>query len=318
MRRLPQAVPQGALKLAALALLALAGAAQADEDAVARGAYLARAGGCFACHTDHAGGGPPLAGGGAVETPFGTLYAPNLTPSERGLGRWRLRQFSDAMRRGRAPNGTRYYAAFPYAAYAGMSDADLSDLWAYLSSLAPVDRPNRPHDLAFPFNQRIATLVWQALFFRPRRFAPDPDRPPAWNRGAYLAEALLHCRECHTPRTLLGAPVDDLAYAGNRDWPRGKTVPNITPDRATGIGGWSARDLVWLLKTGFKPDGNDVQGSMAELVEHATSHLSDEDLEAVATYVLSLAPIEYRVREKRRMSGENGRDDDYDYNFDRE
>jgi mono/diheme cytochrome c family protein len=314
---LPQAVPQETLgRLAALAAaLALAGAAQAD-DSVARGAYLARAGGCFACHTDHAGGGPPLAGGGAVETPFGTLYAPNLTPSEHGLGRWRERQFIDAMRRGRAPNGTRYYPAFPYAAYAGMSDQDVSDLWAYLHSLAPVDRPNRPHDLAFPFNQRIASLVWQLAFFSPRRFAPDPDRPQAWNRGAYLAETLLHCRECHTPRTVFGAPAGDLAYAGNRDWPGGKTVPNITPDRATGIGGWSAGDIVWLLKTGFKPDGNDVQGSMADLVEHASSHLTDDDLEAVASYVLSLAPIEYRVREKRGASGEGGlADDDYDYDF---
>ena len=299
----------------AVALLALvATGAAADEGAVARGAYLARAGGCHACHTDHAGGGAPLAGGGKVETPFGTLFAPNITPDrDHGIGRWSRAQFFAAMRRGRATTGVRYYPAFPYTAYSGLTDADLDDLWTWLRDRPPALVADRAHEISFPFNQRIAALGWQMLFFRRRPFVADPAESETWNRGRYLAEHLLHCKECHTPRNLLGGPVESLAYAGNRDWPGDATVPNITPDKDTGIGGWGAGDIVWLLQTGFTPDGDDIQGRMAELVEHGSRHLSDADLGAVAEFIHSLDAIAYRVRKPKPAAASGG--DDYDYDF---
>jgi mono/diheme cytochrome c family protein len=305
--------------LAAAGALALAAAA-AEDGAAERGAYLARAGGCFACHTDHEGGGAPLAGGGRIETPFGTFVAPNLTPdAQHGLGGWTEADFVDAMTRGRAPDGSRYYPAFPYVAYSGMRRDDLADLWAYLSSLAPVARPNEPHDLAWPFRWRFLNRVWQWLFFRPRTFASDPAHDAAWNRGAYLAETLLHCKECHTPRNMLGALKTSLAYAGNRDGPGDSAVPNITPDRDTGIGKWTEIDIAWLLETGFKPDGNDVQGAMSELIEYGSSHLTEDDRMAVATYILSLAPIRYQWRKPKPAApadaGGRPPGDDYDYDF---
>ncbi len=221
------------------------------------------------------------------------------------------------MTRGRAPNGGLYYPAFPYPAYSGMTAADLSDLWVYLGSLAPVDRADRAHDLAFPFNLRAANLGWQFLFYRPEPWRPDPARPAAWNRGAYLTEHLLHCGECHTPRNPLGAKRTDLAYAGHKQRPDNSTVPNITPDAATGIGDWSTGDITWLLQTGFMPDGDDIQGDMKLLVDHGSSHLSADDLKAVAAYILSLPPIENLVRAPPTPteSDDGGSDDEYDYDF---
>jgi len=293
--------------------------AAADEaDAIARGAYLARAGGCIACHTDVKGGGAPLAGGGKVETPFGVFYAPNLTPDpENGLGRWSRADFVAAMTRGRAPNGGLYYPAFPYPAYSGMTASDVSDLWTYLQSLAPVDRVDQTHELAFPFNLRAANLGWQFLFYSPQPWRPDPDRTAEWNRGAYLTEHLLHCGECHTPRNPLGAKRGGMAFAGHKQGTENTTVPNITSDQTTGIGDWSTGDIVWLLQTGFMPDGDDIQGEMKLLVEHGSSHLSAEDLNAVGTYILSLPPIENRVREPSAPAetDNGGSDDDYDYDF---
>ncbi len=285
------------MKGAALAIVALllAGNAPANDAAVARGAYLARAGGCHACHKDDGGGG------GKVATSFGTLIAPNITPDrDHGIGRWREAQFVAAMRYGRSPTGVRYYPGFPYTAYSGLTDTDLADLWAYLQAQAPVPRPSPPHALTFPFNQRIASLAWQVMFFVPQPFVTDAGRNDVLNRGRYLAEHLLHCRECHTPRNVFGGMLDSFAYAGNRDWPAGGTVPNITPDKETGIGSWNENDIVWLLQTGFNPDGNDVQGAMAELIEHGSSHLSDADLRAVAAYVLSLDPIAHEIRREEK------------------
>ena len=303
------AAPGIGVGLAAASAFALAAAAADEDDAVARGAYLARAGGCVACHTDVKGGGTPLAGGGKIETPFGTFFGPNLTPHpDHGLGRWSEADFIDAMTRGRAPDGARYYPAFPYPSFSAIARTDLADLWAYLRSLAPVARANAPHELMWPFRWRFLNRVWQWLFFRPQTFAPDPSHDAHWNRGAYLSEALLHCKECHSPRTWLGALRTSLAYAGNRDGPGDTTVPNITPDAEAGIGRWSEIDIAWLLKTGFKPDGNDVQGTMAELIEHGSSHLAEDDRKAIAAYIRSLEPIRYQVRKKAAGSEPRGGD----------
>ena len=219
------------------------------------------------------------------------------------------------MRWGIGPRGAPYYPAFPYAAYSGLTRGDLADMWAWLRSVKSVDRPNRPHELDFPLGFRPLVLGWQFLFFAPQRWRADPARGERWNRGAYLSRHLLHCAECHTGRNALGALAIGMDYAGHKNIAEEGTVPNITPHE-TGIADWTESDIVWLLKTGFTPAGDDMQGSMAALVRHGSSHLRDEDLGAVAEYVLSLPPIDNRVREPPAAAPENGsEDEDYDYDF---
>jgi mono/diheme cytochrome c family protein len=278
---------------AALALAAGGAAAQAPDDRVARGrAVLEASGGCT-CHTDLDGGGPPLAGGRGISTPFGVYFAPNLTPDpETGIGRWSDADFLRAMREGVAPDGSSYFPVFPYTSFTGMSDEDLLALKAYLFSLAPVRRENRPHEAWPPFAWRVAAAAWRRLHFAPARFAPDPARPPAWNRGAYLVTAVAHCGECHTPRTLSGALDRSRWLAGAAEGPEGELAPNLTPHDDTGLGRWTRPDVVWYLQTGLRPDGDDAQGLMRELVEHGYQHVPRADLEAIALYLESLPPIE--------------------------
>ncbi|MCH6587075.1 MAG: cytochrome c [Proteobacteria bacterium] len=261
--------------------------------AVARGAYVFRAAGCTGCHTDPKRKHEPLAGGPALETPFGTFYGPNISPDpEHGIGRWSDADFLRALREGLAPDGRHYYPVFPYPSYSGMTERDALDLKAYIFSLAPVARPNRPHEVSFPFEFRFLLGAWKALYFAPRRFAPDPARDAQWNRGAYLVEHLGHCGECHTPRDFLGAKDEDRKLAGNPKGPDGKKVPNITPDPEDGIGRWRAGDLTYYLKTGFRPpDGDVAGGAMSGVIEDATAHLSDADRAAIAAYLSSLSPI---------------------------
>jgi len=288
--------------LSAAALLGLLGPASAlaadprSADPVERGEYVFQAGGCLECHTDIKGKGPELAGGRALESPFGTFYSPNITPhAETGIGRWTPEQFAAALRHGERPDGAAYYPAFPYTSYTGMTDADIADLWAYLKSRPAVEKANPEHDLPPPFAWRWTLRVWRGMFFEDARFAPDPTKPEAWNRGAYLANVLGHCAECHTPRNLMGARDDDMAYAGNAEGPGGEAVPNITPHPETGIGNWSEDDIVTLLEMGMTPDGDFVGGEMALVVENSTAKLTDEDRRAIAIYLKSLAPLENAV-----------------------
>jgi mono/diheme cytochrome c family protein len=283
----------------------------ADGSAAERGAYVIRAAGCIACHTDKKNGGAALVGGRALKTPFGTFYTPNLTPDpETGIGRWSDEDFIRALSEGVSPEGEHYYPAFPYTTYARMTRRDMLDLKAYLFAQPPVNQPNRPHDLAFPFSWRFVNWPWQVLFFSARPFEPDPTQTPEINRGAYLVKALAHCGECHTPRNLLSAVDDDDFLSGTTSGPEGEIVPNITPDKATGIGDWSAKDLVFLFRTGFRPDGNDVQGGMREAIDDGLKHLSQADLEAIADYLRSIPPIEHQVRKKRPKSSGGS----FDYN----
>jgi len=304
---LPQPVPEKAVTAisapvsggrAALALVillagpSLAGAAGIESgDPVVRGAYLTAAAGCTACHSDAKRKGQPFAGGAALRTPFGSFYAPNITPDpEHGIGRWSDAQFLAALRQGRAPDGGHYYPAFPYTSYAGMSARDALDIRAYLATLAPVPRPSRRHQVSFPFNLRFLLGFWKALFFEPGPFAAEPARTVKWNRGAYLVRHLGHCGECHTARNLLGATDAARELAGNLDGPDGKKVPNITPHPKDGLGGWRAGDISYYLKTGFPPDGDFAGGAMAEVIESTTSKLTDADREAISVYLLSLPP----------------------------
>jgi mono/diheme cytochrome c family protein len=284
------------------ALAGSAGGAQgAAADAIERGRYVFReAGGC-SCHTDTAPGAPPLAGGRPIRSPFGVFYATNITPDrETGIGRWTEGEFLRAMREGIAPDGSSYFPAFPYPSFTRMSEPDLRDLWAFLRVQPAVHRTNRPHEVRAPFGWRFLVPLWKRLYFDPGAFRPDPARSGPWNRGAYLVTGAGHCSECHTPRGLFGSPRQDLYLAGAVQDEK-DVAPNITPDDETGIGRWQAADVIWLLQTGLAQDGDTVQGSMSEAIEQGYKHLSESDLQAIATYLRGVRPIRNQV-EKRRAS----------------
>jgi mono/diheme cytochrome c family protein len=258
-----------------------------------RGEYVLRLGGCVSCHTDEKNGGQFLAGGRALATPFGTFHTPNITPHpEAGIGGWSSGAFVRAMIGGISPGGHPYYPAFPYPSYTRMAPQDLVDLKAYLDTVAPVASAVPEHELDFPFGFRPLLKGWQLLFFDDGSFAPDPGRPEVWNRGAYIVRGPGHCGECHTPRNAFGAKQEDRFLAGNPAGPDGKPVPNITPHPEDGIGGWSKTDIAFALQTGILPDGDVLGGAMAEVVEDATSHLTQDDRAAIAEYLLSLPPLE--------------------------
>ena len=268
-------------------------------DAEAGRRIFAATGGCT-CHTNYPGEGdtaPLLAGGRALETPFGVYYSSNITPDrETGIGDWTDADFIRAMREGLSPEGEHYFPVFPYTSFTGLSRQDLIDMKAYLDSLPAIRRENRSPGAIFPFSWRATIAGWKLMNFTPGRIEPDPERSDAWNRGRYLVEAAAHCGECHTPRTLTGGLDGSMRLAGSLEGPEGELAPNITPDDRTGIGSWSKPDLVWYLETGLKPDGDDTQGLMSEVIEHGYANLPADDLEAIATYLATVPAIENEVR----------------------
>jgi mono/diheme cytochrome c family protein len=269
----------GALALV-LAIAADAAVAQGDPK---RGEYLAKAGGCLACHTEDKKDAAPFAGGRALKTPFGTFFGPNITPHpDAGLGRWTEADFIRAMRLGERPDGAHYFPAFPYPSFTKIADNDLRDLWTFLHSLPPSNRANQAHDLRFPFGLRFLLAGWKLLFFNPGAFVSDSQKPAAINRGAYLMSALSHCGECHTPRNFLGGPKRDRLMAGSKEGAEGKAVPNITPTR---LKKWSDGDLKEFLLSGLTPDGDVTAEAMGEVVRNTTSQLTPDDLAAVIAYL---------------------------------
>jgi mono/diheme cytochrome c family protein len=258
----------------------------ATPEQIERGAYLARAGNCVGCHT--ARGGTPYAGGRAVPTPFGEVFASNLTPDPAtGIGGWSDSQFWRALHHGRARDGRLLYPAFPYPNYTRITRADADAIHAYLRSLAPVHQPNRPHALRFPFDQQAALAVWRALYFRAAPFEPDPARPATWNRGAYLVEGLGHCNACHASRNVLGATSNPLDLAGGLIPVQNWYAPSLTSPWQAGVADWPAADVVALLKTGVAPRAS-VSGPMSEVVIGSTQHLNASDLDAMAEYLRAL------------------------------
>jgi mono/diheme cytochrome c family protein len=189
---------------------------------------------------------------------------------------------------------------FPYTAFTKMTPQDLLELKAYLFSIPAVEQANKAPDLLPPFGWRLNIRLWKWLYFRPGEWQPDTTQSPAWNRGAYLATALGHCDECHTPRNILGGFKTHMRYAGAIDGPEGELAPNITPDPETGIGAWDIPDVVWFLQSGFKPDGDDTQGLMSELIEQGYNHLTEADLRAIAAYLRTLQPIHNKVKAKQK------------------
>ena len=254
----------------------VASPAAASTEQIARGAYLARAGNCMGCHT--ARGGAPYAGGRAVPTPFGDVYAPNLTPDmATGIGGWTDAQFWRALHNGRSRDGRLLYPAFPYPNYTRITRADADAIHAYLRSLAPVNQPNKRHTLGFPFDQQAALAVWRALYFRSASYEADAARSPEWNRGVYLVEGLGHCNACHASRNALGAPISPLDLAGGLIPVQNWYAPSLASAREAGIAGWPTDDVITLLKTGVSPQAS-VSGPMGDVIRGSTQHLSDADL----------------------------------------
>jgi mono/diheme cytochrome c family protein len=257
--------------------------AQASD--VERGAYLARAADCVACHTTQ--GGKDYAGGLGFKLPFGTLYSTNITPDkETGIGNYSDQDFLNSLHRGIRRDGARLYPAMPFASYTYMTDADALAIKAYLFSLPPVRAAIPENTLTFPFNQRWAMNFWSAVFNADTRFEPDNSKSPEWNRGAYLAEAMAHCGECHTPRNLAFALNNRNKYAGAIT--AGWRAFNISSDKATGIGGWRDDDLVSYLSTGHADGHGTASGPMGEAVDRSLSQLMPEDIRAVVAYLRSL------------------------------
>jgi len=273
--------------------LPLCVSAQTDDPLLARGEYLLQISGCSHCHT--AEDGAKLAGGRALETPFGTFYTPNITSHKsEGIGAWSADEFKLALHQGVAPDGSDYYPAFPYTSYTRMSAEDALALHAYILSLPASGQANREHDLAWFLQWRLAAWAWKWLFFSAGEFEERPEQSVRWNRGAYIAEAMGHCSECHTPRNIFGALDTDMAYAGNPEGPDDELVPNITSHEGTGIGDWDHDDLKLFLQFGELPDGEYAAGSMEPVIE-GLGKLTADDREALIVFLRALPPIENRV-----------------------
>jgi mono/diheme cytochrome c family protein len=265
---------------------------------LANGEYIFWAGGCESCHAAPGSKGADqlkLAGGVALSTPFGKFVAPNISPDPtNGIGGWTTIDFVNAMKYGVGPDGTHLYPAFPYTSYQKMTLEDLIDLKAYLDTLPPVAAAAPPHELGFPFNIRRGLGLWQLLYVDGKTFQPNPSATPEINRGAYLVEGPGHCAQCHSPRSFDGGILASAGYSGGPAPEGDGFIPNITP-HPTGIGDWSAGDIVAMFETGFTPEFDSVGGSMGP-VQRNMAHLKKEDLAAMAAYLKSLPPVESPAR----------------------
>ena len=254
-------------------------------DQIEKGRYLTTVADCFACHTVP-NVGKPFAGARPIETPFGAITSPNITPDDdTGIGAWTDEQFDNAVRKGVSPDGSRLYPAMPYPSYTRMSRDDVLAIRAYLKTVEPVHQQVKSNTLPFPFNIRLAMRAWDALYFTEGEFQPDSRQSAAWNRGAYLVQGPGHCTACHTPKSLLGGDKtsDNLRGFNVQDW----FAPDITGNGAHGLGQWTEADISTYLKTGHNRITAAI-GPMAEEVANSTSHYKDSDLDAIATYLKSL------------------------------
>jgi mono/diheme cytochrome c family protein len=259
-----------------------------SASAAERGEYLARAADCLVCHT--AKDGSPFAGGRAFVLPFGTIYSTNITPdAETGIGKYSDANFLDAMHKGLGRGNLKLYPAMPYASYTYMSDADALAIKAYLFTLQPLHAPAPQNTLSFPFNQRGLMSLWSAFFNPERRYEPNVDRSPEWNRGAYLAEALAHCGECHTPRNLAFALNNRQKFAGAVQ--AGWRAYNITSNHASGVGSWSDADLAHYLSVGHADGRGTAAGPMGEAIDASLSYLKPSDVAAIVTYLRTVPGI---------------------------
>jgi mono/diheme cytochrome c family protein len=253
-----------------------------DYQAGSRGEYVARAADCISCHSRP--GAPSFSGGDALKTPFGKIFAPNITPdSTTGIGNWSEADFDRALRRGVRKDGAFLYPAMPYGSYTQMTDADAHALWIYLRGIPAVNHATPDNTLSFPFNIRRGIAVWQSLYFKPGRFAPAPDKDKAWNRGAYLVDALGHCGACHTPRNAAQALQPQFRLTGAQI--EGWYAPNISSDALAKNATLTVDGLVLFFKTGNRADNTNAIGPMRQVIHDSLRYLTDADLHAMATYL---------------------------------
>ncbi len=271
-----------AMTFSAIGAALAAGVDRQDFSQIERGHYLAIVGDCAACHT-LPGSGHEMAGGRAIETPFGELIAPNITPDpQTGIGAWTDEEFIDALTKGTGRGGARLYPAMPYTYYTKLTRDDALAIRAYLNTVPAVSNPVQADQLPFPFDMRWTMAVWDQLFFKPGPFHPNANKNAEWNRGAYLAEGLAHCGMCHTPKNVLGGDKTSERLKGYAL--QGWFAPDITNDSRRGLGGWSVDDVVSYLKTGHNRTSA-ATGPMSETLNLSTSHMSDPDLKAIAVYL---------------------------------
>jgi mono/diheme cytochrome c family protein len=260
----------------------------ANADIVKRGEYLAKAADCMVCHTTPSG--EDYAGGLTFPLPFGSLYSTNITADKNtGIGNYSDQDFLNAVQRGVRKDGARLYPAMPYTSYAFMTEADVLAIKAYLLSLPAVPRQNQRDALQFPFNQRWSMIFWSWAFNPDTRFAPNTEKSAEWNRGAYIAEALAHCGECHTPRNFAFALDNSRKFAGAVA--AGWHAYDLTSDKGTGIGGWSEDEIFAYLERGHTTGHGTASGPMGEAVDHSLSHMEPADIRALVTYLRSIPAV---------------------------
>jgi mono/diheme cytochrome c family protein len=286
---------------ATLAAPARAAADQPGAEVIARGKYLADAGDCIACHTKK--GGQSYAGGLYLNTPFGRLSSPNITPDkDTGIGSWSDDQFYRVFHEGIGKDGEYIYPAMPYPYYTKVTRDDVVAIKAYLFSLQPVHAPREPNKMEFPFNIRTGLLAWNKLFFHTGEFQPDSAKSPEINRGAYLVEGLGHCGACHNGRILAGNSGEAKQLQGGelQNW----YAPNITSDVREGVGKYSDDQLVTYLKSGVAQGVGVANGPMAETIHDSLSKLNDGDLKAIVAFLKSTpAKTSYEAKHDTAFAG---------------
>ena len=297
----PPAPPAAVTPAAAATSATSATPADPVKADIESGRYLAIAADCMACHT--APSGKPYAGGYAIESPLGTIYATNITPSKTaGIGNYSEAQFARALREGVRADGSHLYPAMPYTSYAMLTDSDVHKLYSYfMNAVTPVNEPaSSQTKLPFPFNVRMSMTAWNAIFLDTKRFVPDASKSQQINRGKYLADGLAHCSTCHTPRNFLMGEKGGSALAGAQlgSW----HAPNITSDKVSGVGGWSDAELVQYLKTGHVEGKGQAGGAMAEAVTNSFQHLRDDDIAAIVAYLRTVPPVRDATQSKPAYS----------------
>jgi mono/diheme cytochrome c family protein len=258
--------------------------AAASDEAIAQGKSLVESADCASCHT--ADPQKPFAGGKRIDTPFGAIYTPNLTPDRQtGIGTWSDTDFVRALRYGVAPDGSRYYPAFPYPNFTKLTRDDILAIRTYLTTLRPYENEAPEPSLRFPLNFRVLMRVWNFFFFKPGILEPDQQKGPDWNRGRYLVEGVGHCGVCHTSKNIFGADRRGRAFAGGRV--NGWFAPRLDAAARSGLKSWSVEDIVEYLQSGRNAKSH-AGGLMAEVVVNSTSKMSDGDVRSIAVYLKSL------------------------------
>ncbi len=288
MRAIPYGFLGAVLGAVLLCTASAVGEAQAEPSAetIARGKALTVAADCASCHT--ADPAKPFAGGKRIDTPFGGIYSPNLTPDrDTGIGAWSDEEFYRALRYGEDPDGSRYYPAFPYPNFTKLVRGDILAIRAYLATLTPFSNTAPSPELRWPLNYRVLMRGWDYLFFRPGIFQPNQQKSSEWNRGGYLVEGAAHCGACHTPKNLFGADRRGRAYGGGLV--QGWFAPRLDGAGRSGLKSWSVEDIVEYLQSGRNGKSH-ADGLMAEVVVNSTSKMSDADVRAIAVYLKDLPP----------------------------